>query len=326
MRRATRTQPQIAVTRGEEESMETPRKGLRGYRLIILAVVGALLAIFGALWISVIFPALDKMPADYAETYNFEGTFSVMNPATQQLDTFPVEQSLVQEAVGTEDGALLIHETRSVVNEATGADMSAIYGDESTLAIDARTLEYQQGIDERGRWGQFGPPRPLSEGESYDLWNPAIQQPLTMNYVRTEDFRGLTVFVYGAGVQDVSLGNDPQSGLPLLLSMVMTQRVEPSSGTVVDNNSVTTTSMDMMGMQIPVQIASLSFTEGTIASLMDTARSAHWMLLWFRTLVPWLAMGFGAFLVIAAAATVMVRNLRKAKVGKPTEHPRPTYV
>jgi hypothetical protein len=314
------------VTWGKEESVETPRKGLRGYRLIILAVVGALLAIFGALWISVIFPALDKMPADYSETYNFEGTFAVMNPATQQLDTFPVEQSLVQQAVGTEDGALLIHETRSVVNEATGADMSAIYGDDSTLAIDARTLEYQQSIDERGRWGQFGPPRPLSEGESFDMWNPAVQQPLTANYLRTEDLSDMTVFVYEMNAQDVSLGNDPQSGLPLLLSTTITLWVEPSSGTVVNNYSVTTTSLDMMGTQVPVQIARLHFTEGTIASLTDTARSAHWMLLWFRTLVPWLAMGFGAFLVVAAAVTVMVRNLRKAKVGKPTEHPRPTYV
>ena len=306
--------------------METRRKGLRGYRLIILAVVGALLAIFGALWISVIFPALDKMPGDYQETYTFEGTFSAMDPATQQLVSFPVEQTLAQEAVGSEDGALLLHEVRTVVNSATGADISAMYGDESTLAIDPRTLEYQQAVDERGRWGQFGPPRPLSEGESYDLWNPAVQQPLTANYLRTEDFRGLTVFVYQINAQDVSLGNDPRSGMPLLLSTTITQWVGPSSGTVVYNESVTTTSMDMMGQQIPVQISSLQFTEGTITSLMDTARSAHWMLLWFRTLVPWLAMGFGAFLVVAAAVTVLVRNLRRARLDKPAEHPKPTYI
>jgi hypothetical protein len=314
------------VTRGKEEEMETPRKGLRGYRLIILAVVGALLAIFGALWISVIFPALDKMPADYTESYTFEGTFSVMNPATQQLDTFPVEQTLTEEAVGTEDGALLLHEVRTVVNAATGTDISAIYGDDSILAIDARTMEFQQSVDERGRSGQFAPPRPLSEGESYDLWIPATQQPLTANYVRTEDFRGMTVFVYELSAQNFSLGNDPQSGMPLSLSTTITQWVEPSSGTVVNNDSVTTTSVDMMGMQIPVQISSLYFTEGTIASLMDTARSAHWMLLWFRTLVPWLALGFGAFLVVSAALIVMVRNLRKAKVETPAEHPKPTYI
>jgi len=306
--------------------METPRKGLRGYRLIILAVVGALLAIFGALWISVIFPALDKMPGDYTESYTFEGTFSVMNPATQQLDTFPVEQTLTEEAVGTEDGALLLHEVRTVTNAATGTDISAIYGDDSILAIDSRTLAFQQSVDERGRWGQFAPPRPLSEGESFDLWNPAIQQPLTANYLRTQDFEGLTVFIYEASVQGVSLGNDPQSGLPLLLSTTIMLWVEPSSGAVVNNTSVTTTSMDMMGMQVPVQISNLQFTQDTIASLMDTARSAHWMLLWFRTLIPWMAIGFGAFLVVAAGVTVMVRNLRKAKVETPTEHPRPTYI
>jgi hypothetical protein len=54
----------------------------------------------------------------------------------------------------------------------------------------------------------------------------------------------------------------------------------------------------MMGMKIPVQISNVNYAERTIEDLMDTARSAHWSLLWFRTIVPWLFIGVGAILVI----------------------------
>jgi hypothetical protein len=80
----------------------------------------------------------------------------------------------------------------------------------------------------------------------------------------------------------------------------------------------------MMGMMIPVQIANVNYAESTVVNLMNTARSASWMLLWFRTLVPWIAIGFGAFLVMTSAVIVAVRSLRKARAEKPTHHPRPT--
>lgn len=306
--------------------MAAQRKGLRGYRLIILAVVGAVLVIFGALWMSVIFPALDKVPTDYDNTYYFEGTFSVMNPATMGMDSFPVEQTLQQEAVGTQDGALLIHEIRTVVNSETGADISAVYGAEGTLAIDRSTLQFQQEIDEAGRWGQWGPPRPLAAGDSYDLWHPGVRQPLTATYQRSEDFRGLGVFVFEINEADINIGTEPQSGFPLLLSTTITQWVEPSSGTVVYNDSITTTSVDFMGQKVPVQISELRYAEETTAGLMDTARSAKWMLLWFRTLVPWIAIGFGCFLVGASAVTVAVRSIRKARERKPVEQPQTIHM
>lgn len=306
--------------------MAAQRKGLRGYRLIILAVVGAVLVIFGALWMSVIFPALDKVPTDYDNTYYFEGTFRVINPATREMDSFPVEQTLKQEAVGTQDGALLIHEVRTVVNSETGADISAVYGAEGTLAIDRSTLQFQQEIDEAGRRGQWGPPRPLAAGDSYDLWHPGAGQPLTATYLRSEDFRGLGVFVFEINEADINIGTEPQSGFPLLLSTTITQWVEPSSGTVVYNDSITTTSVDFVGIKTPVQISELRYTEETIASLMDTARSASWMLLWFRTLVPWIAIGFGCFLVGGSAVTVAVRSIRKARAGKTVQQPHTIHM
>jgi hypothetical protein len=308
----------------KEDDMEAQRRGLRGYRIIILAIVGALLAVFGALWVAVIFPALDKMPGDYEQTYQFGGTFSVMNEATMSMDIFPIEQTLAQEAVGTEDGALLIHEVRSVKNAVTGADISAIYGDESTLAINPRTLEFMPQVDERGRWGYFGPPRPLVAGDTFDLWHPGTGQALPAENVGEENFRGMNVLVFEINEAYIPIGTEPMSGMELYLSPQITLWIEPSSGTVVNQTSETVTSIDMMGMMMPVQIANVDYAESTIVNLMGTAESASWMLLWFRTLVPWIAICFGAFLVLTCAVLVAVRNIRKARASKPTHHPRPT--
>ena len=304
--------------------MVTKRRGLRRYGTLILPVAGAVLAVFGALWVGIIFPSIDKLPADYERTLYFDGTFSVMNPATMSMDSFPVEQTHAQEAIGTEGGALLIHEVRTVINTETGEDISAIYGDESILAIDAHTLEFMPQVDERGRLGYFGPPRPLAVGDTFDLWNPGAGQALPAKNVGEENFRGMDVLVFEINEAYIPIGTEPMSGMELYLSPQITLWIEPSSGTVVNQTSETVTSIDMMGMKIPVQIANVDYAESTIVNLMGTAESASLMLLWFRTLVPWIAICFGAFLVMTSAVIVAVRSLRKARASKPTHHTRPT--
>lgn len=294
--------------------MVTKRRGLTHYRTLILPVVGALLAVFGALWVGIIFPSLDKMPADYERTYYFDGTFSVMNAATLSMDSFPIKQTLAQQAVGTEGGALLIHEVRTIINAGTGEDISAIYGDESILAIDAHTLEFMPEVDERGRWGQFGPPRPLGVGDSFALWNPGAQQALTANYVSKEDFRGLGVLVFEIDEANIPIGPEPTSGMELYLSPRITLWIEPSSGTVVNQTSETITSIEMVGAMMPVQIANVDYAEETIVDLMGTAWSARSMLLWFRTLLPWITIGVGAVLVISFAAIVVLTRVRRGGI------------
>ncbi len=50
--------------------MTTQRQTKRG---ILLSVVGLILMVLGVLWLAFIFPALDKVPTDYAQTYYFDG-------------------------------------------------------------------------------------------------------------------------------------------------------------------------------------------------------------------------------------------------------------
>jgi hypothetical protein len=275
--------------------MATAKQAKKGF---IVSVVGLLFVILGVVWIMVIFPAMDKVPTDYGRSYYFDGTFSVLNPATQSMDSFPIEQVLAQKGNGTQDGALLIHEKRTVKNAANGYDLSAIYGDESTLAVDRHTLKFASEIDERHRTGCWGPPRGLGEGDTFDLYNPGVNKPLTAKYVKDDVFREMKVVIFQIDEKDISIGTDPTSHLPLLLSTTINLTIDPKTGTVVDQDSVTTTSMDMMGNKVPVQISNVNYAESTIVDLMDVAKDAQKMLLWFETVIPWVLIGVGAVLVI----------------------------
>lgn len=305
--------------------MVSQKRGLKGYRKVILSLAGAVLVVFGALWITVIFPSLDKVPADYERTLSFDATFMVANPQTQALDTIPISQTLAQKAVGTEGHVLFIEEVRTVVDSATGQDLSALYGDQTVMAIDSHSLEFATDMDERGRTGYWGPPKLLGEGDTFDLWNPGAGRALTATYVRDDTFRDLGVVVFEISEADIPIGIEPQSGMDLYYATDITLWIEPSSGTVVNQQASTITSIDVMGTKMPIHISNVRYAESTIIDLMNTARSASWLLLWFRTLVPWIAIGFGAALVISPAIIVAVRRASKRSTEEePTELPRPT--
>ena len=288
--------------------MATQKLGWSG---IILSVIGIVLVIVGILWVTVIFPALAQIPKDYERTYYFDGTFSVLNSETQSMDSFPIEQALAQKANGTKDGAMLIHEKSTVVNSATGTDLSAYYGDESTMAIERKTLKFMPAVDERGRTGYWAPPMGLSPASSFAIYIDSVNEPLTATYVKSEEFQGLKVVVFQVSASDVSLGTNPQNGLAMYSSTTVSLTIEPKTGTVVDQIAVATTSMDMGGNKVPVLVANVGWTDATIKDLVDVAKDGLGMLFWFQAILPWLLIGIGAVLLIIGAG-LMIRKQRRA--------------
>ena len=288
--------------------MATQKLGWSG---IILSVIGIVLVIVGILWVTVIFPALAQIPKDYERTYYFDGTFSVLNSETQSMDSFPIEQALAQKANGTKDGAMLIHEKSTVVNSATGTDLSAYYGDESTMAIERKTLKFMPAVDERGRTGYWAPPMGLGPASSFAIYIDSVNEPLTATYVKSEEFQGLKVVVFQVSASDVSLGTNPQNGLAMYSSTTVSLTIEPKTGTVVDQIAVATTSMDMGGNKVPVLVANVGWTDATIKDLVDVGRNGLSMLFWFQSILPWLLIGIGAVLLIIGAG-LMIRKQRSA--------------
>jgi hypothetical protein len=288
--------------------MATQKLGWSG---IILSVIGIVLVIVGILWVTVIFPALAQIPKDYERTYYFDGTFSVLNSDTQSMDSFPIEQALAQKANGTKDGAMLIHEKSTVVNSATGTDLSAYYGDESTLAIERKTLKFMPAVDERGRTEYWAPPMGLSPASSFAIYIDSVNEPLTATCVKSEELQGLKVLVFQVSASDISLGTNPQNGLAMYSSTTVSLTIEPKTGTVVDQIAVATTSMDMGGNKVPVLVANVGWTDATVADMVKTAKDGVGMLFWFQAVLPWLLIGIGAVSLIIGVV-LMVRKQRTA--------------
>ncbi len=288
--------------------MATQKLGWSG---IILSVIGIVLVIVGILWVMVIFPALAQIPKDYERTYYSDGTFSALNSDTQSMDSFPVEQALAQKANGTKDGAMLIHEKSTVVNSATGADLSAYYGDESTLAIDRKTLKFMPAVDERGRTGYWAPPMGLSPASSFAIYIDSVNEPLTATYVKSEELQGLKVLVFQVSASDVSLGTNPQNGLAMYSSTTVSLTIEPKTGTVVDQTAASTTSMDMGGNKVPALVANVGWTDATVSDMVKVAKDGLGMLFWFQAVLPWLLIGIGAVLLIIGAGLM----IRKQSIG-----------
>ena len=273
--------------------MTSQKKAKKGF---IVSVVGLILVILGVLWLAVIFPWLDKVPTDYARDFYFDGSYQFV---TQQGNlTIPISQTLEQEAIGTEGNALLIHEVRTVKNAITQEGLGPEYNDESTLAVDRHTLKFATDIDERQREGQWGPPRGLGEGDTFDLYNPGVNKPLAAKYVEDYEFRGMNVVLFRIDETNIPIGTNPVTQMDMYLSTIIDLTIDPKTGTVVDQDSVTTTSIDMMGQKIPVQISNVRYAEQTIVDLMDVAKDAQNMLLWFETVIPWLLIGIGAVMVV----------------------------
>jgi hypothetical protein len=288
--------------------MATQKLGWSG---IILSIIGIVLVIVGILWVTVIFPALAQIPKDYERTYYSDGTFSVLNSDTQSMDSFPIEQALAQKANGTKDGAMLIHEKSTVVNSATGTDLSAYYGDESTLAIERKTLKFMPAVDERGRTGYWAPPMGLSPASSFAIYIDSVNEPLTATYVKSEEFQGLKVVVFQVSASDVSIGTNPQNGLAMYSSATVNLTIEPKTGSVVDQTAVATTSMDMGGNKVPVLVANVGWTDATVSDMVKVAKDGMGMLFWFQAVLPWLLIGIGAVSLIIGAG-LMIRKQRTA--------------
>jgi len=269
-----------------------------GRRGTVVCVVGIVLVILGVIWSTVIFPSLSKVPTDLDKTLYFDGNFTVPDQATGSMVTFPIEQILQQNGNGTQDGALFVHEKYTVKNAATGDDISAYYGIEQTLAVDRKTLEIVTNIDEQHRSGYWGPPKGLGEGDTFDLWNPGAYRAVKATYVKDDTFRGLKVVIFQIDAKDISLGNDTQTQLPLLMDTVINLTIEPKTGVVADEDALTTTSLSMGGQKVPVVITYVRYAERTIVDLVDTANDARGKLLLAETVIPWVLGGVGAILVL----------------------------
>ena len=264
----------------------------------VLAIAGLVLVILALLWSLVIFPAMAKLPSDLSQATNFEGTYQVMNPATQTMDEIPVNVERDYRATEIQDGVLILEQTVTTTHAQYGVELPD-FGLEEILGVDRSTREYVSGYGDMDRSGQFSFPSDLKQ-ESYQLWNPSAGRALEANFVAEEDFNDLTVYVFQVNEENIDIGTQAGTGFAQSLDTTINLKVEPVSGTTVYSQSVTTIKVTMApGMTVPVYISIIEFTEDTIAELVDTASDARTLLLWATLYGFWIVVALGIALILA---------------------------
>jgi hypothetical protein len=270
---------------------------LKGWSLG-LTIAGLVLVVFSLAWLLAIFPIMAKLPADYNKVVNFEGTYMVLNPDTQALEELPVCVEREQLAADVQDNVLIIDETVCCTHALAGMELPQ-FGAFGELGVDRSTREYVLGYGDMDRTGQFCFPSDL-EQQSYSMWISSAGRPLEAEFIGEEDFHDLEVFAFEISEQDLAIGTQEGTGLPQVLDIAISLKVEPVSGTTVYTESNSTYSIvPAPDMKVPYYISSISFTEDTIADLADTADSARSMILWLSFYAFWIVIGVGAALVIA---------------------------
>ena len=233
-----------------------------------LTISGLVLVVFALVWLLVIFPTMAKLPADYSEVFNFEGTYQVMNPETGTLDEIPVNVEREQLTTDVQDNVLIINETITCTHALAGMELPQ-FGMTGVLGVDRSTRAYVLGYGDMERIGQFSFPSELKK-ESYSMWISSAGRPLEAEFIGEEDFHNLKVFAFEINEQDLDIGTQAGTGLPQVLDVDISLKVEPVSGATVDTESNSTYSVVLApGMKVPYYISSVSFTEDTIADLVD---------------------------------------------------------
>ena len=314
--------------------MAAQGQSLKGYRKVIFALTGAILIVFGALWMTAILPSLMKAPTDLDKTQTFVGTVQFADQTGALSDPIPLSQTRHQTGIGTEgDNVLIVEEVITFANAETGEAIPLMPPATSTITVDRSTLKMVSSESANmERQGQWSPPSSLAEGDSFMVWNPAAGMALEATYVRSETFQGLDVLVFQITEESLSLGQEEQQVAPGVtmtldkyLTTAITLTIEPTAGVPVNTVAHTAIAYALPGMApVPSFVQDVRYSEATIASYMDTATSARSQLFLFGTLIPWIAVAFGAVLLAIPATLVAARKLRKTTVEEPADVPTPT--
>ncbi len=274
-----------------------------------LTIIGLVLVVFSVVWLLAIFPGMVKLPDDHHRVINFEGTYYVLNPDTQTLDEIPVCVEREQLATDVEGNVLIITETVCCTHAQAGMELEQ-FGAYGELSVDRSTRAYvSDQADGMPRSGQFCFPSDL-EKESYSMWILSAGRPLEAVFTGEEEFNGLNVFTFAISEPDLDIGTQEGTGIPQVVDIDISLKVEPVTGTTVYTESNSTYSL-VLGpdTKMPYYISSIVFSDATIAELVDDAEGNRSLILWLSFYGFWIVIAVGAALVVTGVVmTVRARE------------------
>jgi hypothetical protein len=283
---------------------------------VALCVLGVLLAIFGIIWITVIWPSLARIPADLDQETIQQGTVALYDAQHDAYVTYDVTNSRHYVAVKASKDIVYLNETIRFTDTATGQEMPSVRAN-YLLAIDRVTRKNVPGHGDGDRDGNYSFPFNVSKTETYPFWNEGNPENLDCKYVDETDYEGMHVYIFEMSTPEGGLIT-PAGFLPpdlqiyqpeMRIDQKIRMYVEPVSGVTVYFESTTKRSGKI---PVPDELFpatglltyknvnfyedSLTFTQDTIDDLVSQAKSAKSQLALAKVL-PWLSIGGGILLV-----------------------------
>ncbi|MFC1925684.1 porin PorA family protein [Chloroflexota bacterium] len=286
---------------------------------IVLAIVAAALIIFGAVWVTVIFPGMEKLPGDLNEELNYQATVSSLDFDTYQVVTFDAVATRTCQAVENSGDTILIAEDVSFIDSGTGQVMPWLQQSE-LMAVDRVSRTHVAGSGDMDREGAWMFPLYVKEGQDYPVWISGLSSALNARYIGEEDFRGLNVYAYEIGSLEEGFIIPAGTSTPRMrLHEWISVKVEPDSGTAVYYESVSTRTAeipiideatgDVAYTDMTVYANSMVYTDETIQQQISDAKHYKGLLSWGNTYLPWLVFGLGAVMGILGAILIARRKI-----------------
>jgi hypothetical protein len=279
---------------------------------VALCILGVLLAVFGIIWMTVIWPSLTKVPSDLEQQVDLQGTVSLYDDGLGTNVSYDVIGHRKYTALKASEDILYLDE--DVWFDLAGTDPPQELEqlrEEFFLGIDRVTRRNLEGRGDGIGGGHYSFPFNVSKDKVYPFWNEKNPENLDCRYDGETNFEGLHVYIFKMSTPEEGLTTPASFDIPeMRIDQQITLYVEPVSGVTVLSESITKRSGTIpmpdelypatgpvTNKAVTFYEDNLTFTQATIDDLVDQARNAKTQVTLAKDLLPWLSIGCGIVLI-----------------------------
>lgn len=296
----------------------------------VLCLLGLALVVFSTVWITAIEPGFEKLPTDLDETYTIEAMVQETFPSSNETQVI-IERK--QQAVTQENGILIVREEIIPIPEVPGILENTVL----EMGVDRTSREFVPGYGDIERSNLWAYPVGV-EKKTYALWSDTAGLATDAHFTGEEDIYGLRVYSFRTDEKNLTYENDPTFGFPVLLDMVIEEKVEPNTGIIVDGKSTKTFKVVLPSSMVAILpedlratfpedrspdddiivtalIVSQQYSEQTVLLKVADAKDLKNKLIWATQYGLWIGYGCGAILMIIGFALIVRFKLAKKRLN-----------
>lgn len=147
---------------------------------IACLVVGVCAIVFGVVWLTAVFPGMEKLPGDFEREDTFSGTYKMLDPSTTQLAELPVVIKQTRSTDRNEGDKAFITE-KVETSLPTGQPVPQFPTTELKIVVDRISRIYLEGGDQP-RSGGMGLPMKVDSSKEYPVWIATAGRALPAKY------------------------------------------------------------------------------------------------------------------------------------------------